>query len=101
MTYKLEQFDEDILANKAFFSDLAQLSLNKDYLNALLDEVFVAVDNQNLNVLAHRNEISVLSQLVPSISHAHILVCVIKIHKRSVLFRLNTTVPVISFRYLR
>ncbi|WP_233081858.1 hypothetical protein [Rheinheimera soli] len=99
MAYKLEQYNEDILANKAFFSALEQLPVNKALLHALLNEILEAVNKQNLNLLSHRKEVSVLSQLLPNSKQTHILSCVIKIHKLQVLFRLNTTVPVVSFRY--
>jgi hypothetical protein len=101
MAYRVEQFDEDILSNKAFFSSLEQLPVDKNHVNALLDEVLEAVNNKNLNVLAHRKELSVLSQLTPNSKQTHILLCVIRVHKLRVLFRLNTTVPVVSFLYLR
>lgn len=99
MAYKLEKFDEDILVNKAFFSALEQLPADKDHVYALLDEVIEAVHNQNLNVLSHRKELSILIPLRPDPNQTHIVVCVIKIHKLPVLFRLNTTVPAVSFRY--
>ncbi|GAB3036647.1 hypothetical protein GCM10027098_38450 [Bowmanella dokdonensis] len=99
MAYKLEQFDEDIQANQAFFSALEKLPVDKDEVWALLDEILEAVNAQDLSALTNRQDITVLCPMAPLARSQHMRGCIIKIHKMMVLFRLNPTVPVVSFRY--